>query len=25
VTKLGADPFSLSGGFPSGVQLWPAP
>jgi hypothetical protein len=25
VTKLGADPFSLSGGFPSGVQLWPSP
>jgi hypothetical protein len=25
VTKLGADPFSLSGGFVSGAQLWPSP
>jgi hypothetical protein len=24
VTKLGADPFSLTGGFIGGVQLWPA-
>lgn len=23
VTKLGADPFSLTGGFVGGVQLWP--
>jgi hypothetical protein len=25
VTKLGADPFSLTSGFPNGVQLWPSP
>lgn len=25
VTKLGADPFSLTGGFLAGVELWPAP
>jgi hypothetical protein len=25
VTLLGQDPFSLSGGYPSGAQLWPAP
>jgi hypothetical protein len=25
LTKLGADPFSLTGGFISGAQLWPAP
>jgi hypothetical protein len=25
VTKLGADPFSLTGGFLSGAQLWPRP
>jgi hypothetical protein len=25
VTKLGADPFSLTSGFPNGVELWPSP
>jgi hypothetical protein len=25
VTKLGADPFSLAGGFVSGAQFWPRP
>jgi hypothetical protein len=25
VTKLGSNPFSLTGGGPTGVQLWPAP
>jgi hypothetical protein len=25
VTKLGQDPFSLTSGFPNGVQLWPTP
>jgi hypothetical protein len=25
VTKLGTNPFSLTGGFPAGVELWPTP